>query len=71
MQISYTLGQVTRVWSTCNHPEVGANYIKYLLKNTVDKVDANGKTITLKGSRVYIDGKVSTWGVLALELGEQ
>jgi hypothetical protein len=69
MQISYKKNLVTTV---CNiaMPEVAANYIKYLLKNVVDVVEANGHAVTLKGVRVYVNGKASTWGALPLQVGE-
>lgn len=69
MQISYKKNLVTTI---CNIavPEVATNYIKYLLKNVVDVVEANGHAITLKGVRVYVNGKASTWGTLPLQVGE-
>lgn len=69
MYIEYTKGRVTTCYNI-RQPEVASNYIKYLLKNEVNEVRANNKIITLKGSRVYIDGKASTWGALPTQVGE-
>lgn len=69
MQISYKKNLVTNV---CNItvPEVAANYIKYLLKNKADLVEANGHAVTLKGSRAYLNGVATTWDALPSQLGE-
>lgn len=69
MQISYKKNLVTTI---CNIyvPEVASNYIKYLLKSNFDVVEANGHILTLKGSRVYLNGVVTTWGALPSQLGE-
>jgi hypothetical protein len=49
------------------HPKVFATVTKYMLKQGVDSYVGEGRSITLKGNRVYLEGQLTTWDALEKE----
>jgi hypothetical protein len=49
------------------HPKVFAQVTKYMLKQGVDSYEVEGRLVSMKGTRVYLDGEPTTWAVLEKE----
>jgi hypothetical protein len=65
INVVYKKGQLTTHMRY--HPKVFSQVTKYMLKQGVDSYVVDGRSITLKGTRIYIDGELTTWAALEKE----
>jgi hypothetical protein len=65
INVVYKKGQLTTHMRY--HPKVFSQVTKYMLKQGVDSYEVEGRFVSMKGTRVYLDGELTTWADLEKE----
>jgi hypothetical protein len=65
INVVYKKGQLTTHMNL--HPKVLGQVTKYMLKQGVDSLLVEGRAVSIKGTRVYLDGILTTWSAFEKE----